>query len=97
MLVVSPVEFEKSPSKYCEMAAKDSVFVKYAGNYIKLAFIKQLPRRPKNPNNPSPSGDVWFDDPKNLAIVENGIKNIGKEKGILITGEQELRKFFDGL
>ena len=55
------------------------------------------PRKPKNPNNPSPSGDVWFDDPKNLAIVEDSIKNIGKKNGTLITGEYELKRFFDGL
>ncbi|MCL1947971.1 MAG: hypothetical protein FWF51_12615 [Chitinivibrionia bacterium] len=97
MLVVSPVDFEKSPSKYCEMAAKDNVFIQYASNYIKLAVIKHLPRRHKNPNNPSPSGDVWFDDPQNLAYLEERIKNIGKEKGVLITGEQDLRKFFESL
>ncbi|OJU48477.1 MAG: hypothetical protein BGN96_11700 [Bacteroidales bacterium 45-6] len=26
--------------------------------------------------NPSPSGDPWFDDPENLAIVKQGIEDI---------------------
>jgi hypothetical protein len=26
------------------------------------------------PENPSPSGDPWFDDPKNLAIVDEGMR-----------------------
>ena len=76
MLVISPVEFEKKPTKYYEIAQKDSVFVKYASNYIKLSFTKRLPRKAKNPNNPSPSGDPWFDNPQNLAMVEKAIKKI---------------------
>ena len=38
------------------------------------------PRRKKNPDNPSPSGDPWFDDPRNIAIVMEGIKSAKEEK-----------------
>ena len=98
MLVISPVEFEKSPKKYYEIAAKDSVFVEYANNYIKLAFIKHLPRKKvKNPNNHSPSGDPWFDDPRNLAMLEEAIKeseNLNKK--LYSPKESEsMHEFFD--
>jgi len=95
MLVISPVEFEKTPTKYCEMAAKGSVFVKYADNYIKLTFTKRLPRKSKNPNNPSPSGDPWFDDPRNLAYLKNRIETSKTDKHYIIGKNQSVREFFD--
>jgi hypothetical protein len=97
MLVISSVEFEKTPTKYCEMATKNSVFVQYANNYIKLSLTKRLPRKTKNHNNPSPSGDIWFDDPKNLAIVEEGIRDLTGKSGALIKGKQDLARFLDSL
>jgi len=100
MLIVSPVEFEKTPTKYYEMATKDSVFVQYADNYIKLTFAKRLPRKPKtpkSPNNPSPSGDPWFDDPRNLAMVEEGIRDLKSGRGTLLKTKKELRCFLDKL
>lgn len=32
--------------------------------------------RSTNPNNPSPSGDPWWDDPENVAMVERGIEDV---------------------
>ena len=95
MLVISPVEFEKKPTKYYEIAQKDSVFVKYASNYIKLSFTKRLPRKAKNPNSPSPSGDPWFDDPQNLAYLKNRIETSKTDKHYIIDKNQSVREFFD--
>jgi len=77
MLVITAAEFAQSPIKYYEAAAKGRVFIKEAENYIKLVIAKRLPRVRKstNPYNPSPSGDTWFDDPRNMAIVERAIAN----------------------
>jgi hypothetical protein len=38
----------------------------------------------KDPNNPSPNGDTWFDDPKNLVIGEKGLQNIKSGKTITL-------------
>jgi len=40
---------------------------------IRLEGAKK-PKRKKKPDNPSPSGDPWFDDPRNIAIVMEAFK-----------------------
>ncbi len=37
--------------------------------------------------NPSPSGDPWFDDPENLAIVKQGIEEIKRGDSKVFTME----------
>jgi len=62
-----------------------------------MLALKQLPKtsKSKNPNNPSPSGDTWFDDPQNLAAIEEGLKS--KSSGVVIRSKKELNEFLDGL
>lgn len=43
--------------------------------------------------NPSPSGDVWFADPKNVAEVEEGIKQY-KEGRVKTFTMEEIRNLF---
>lgn len=43
--------------------------------------------------NPSPSGDVWFADPKNVAEVEEGIKQY-KEGRVKTCTMEEIRNLF---
>lgn len=38
--------------------------------------------------NPSPSGDPWFDDPENLAEIEEGIRQIKEGKTRAFTMEE---------
>lgn len=40
--------------------------------------------------NPSPSGDQWFENPKNIEIIELGEKQLREGKGTILT--KELRK-----
>ena len=96
MLVITATEFAKSPIKYYEAAAKGSVFVKYAENYIKLVLAKRLPRvrKLKNPNNPSPSGDTWFDDPRNMAEVMKGIESLKYER-TYTNDDPEIKAIFE--
>jgi hypothetical protein len=53
----------------------------------------------KNPNNPSPSGDPWYDDPRNIAIVMEGIQSAKeeKEKGIVLKSKEDIKEFFANL
>lgn len=41
--------------------------------------------------NPSPSGDSWFNDPENLALVMRGIEDAKAGRGREVTAE-EIRK-----
>ncbi len=45
--------------------------------------------------NPSPSGDTWFDNPNNLAMVEKGLEDFKAGKVVELT--PELQKKLLGL
>jgi len=47
-----------------------------------------------NPNGPSPSGDPWFDDPRNIAIVKEGIISAKKEKCVSVEESPTLSAIF---
>ena len=53
---------------------KDLKIIKAFLKAVEVPFEK-LKKKP-NPNNPSPSGDPWFDDPRNLAMVEKGLEDV---------------------
>jgi len=52
-----------------------------------------------NPNGPSPSGDPWFDDPRNIAIVKEGIKSAkeDKEKEVVLNSPEDIKNYFANL
>jgi len=39
-------------------------------------------------DNPSPSGDPWFDDPRNIAILDEAIQDSKEGKGKCVTVEE---------
>ena len=41
-----------------------------------------------NPDNPSPSGDPWFDDPENMAMLREAIAEAKKGGGTVFTKEE---------
>ncbi len=60
---------------------------------------KTTPKRKKKPGssrpeNPSPSGDPWFDDPKNLAIVREAIKKSNQGKDVVLKSKEDIKKHF---
>jgi len=57
----------------------------------------EIPKRAKNPNNPSPSGDPWFDDPRNIAIVKEAIQSAKEENDIVLTSKQDIKEYFANL
>jgi hypothetical protein len=50
---------------------------------VKKANSLRIEVKSSNPDNPSPSGDPWFDDPQNLKIVNEAVAEYksGKSKG----------------
>ncbi len=47
------------------------------------------------PESPSPSGDPWFDDPRNVAIVMDAIKKSKNDKGkeIVLKSKEDIKKY----
>ena len=48
-----------------------------------------------NPNGPSPSGNPWYDDPRNIAIVKDAIQsaNEDKERDIVLTSKEDIKNY----
>ncbi|MDR0867034.1 MAG: hypothetical protein LBP75_00975 [Planctomycetota bacterium] len=66
------------------------------------APVKKSPRRTrtrksKNPNNPSPAGDPYFDDPRNIAAIMRGIRQVKEGKVTKCRNREELHNFLAGL
>ena len=57
-------------------------------------LVPKKPKRKKNPDNPSPSGDPWFDDPRNVAIVMEGIQSAKEEKCVTVEESPVLSAIF---
>jgi hypothetical protein len=53
-----------------------------------------ISKRKPSPDNPSPSGDPWFDDPQNIAIVESAIKHGSTEKDIVLKSKEDIKQYF---
>jgi hypothetical protein len=69
----------------------------------RMMIIEQVVHsiRLENSDSPSPSGDSWFDDLQNIAIVKEGIKsaneNKGENKGVVLTSKEDIRNYFANL
>ncbi|MCF8333758.1 MAG: hypothetical protein K9I47_06410 [Bacteroidales bacterium] len=65
MKVISSREFRDSQRSYLELSKKERIIIKRNKEYIEL-----VPRGESIPENPSPSQDSYYDDPKNLAELK---------------------------
>ena len=57
-------------------------------SYVAQNVARSAPRKEKkstNPLNPSPSGDPWWDDPRNVAHVDEGLRDLAA--GRMVTEE----------
>jgi hypothetical protein len=59
------------------------------------------PRRkfPKNPDNPSPSGDPYWDNPANLRMLDEAVKDLeeiraGRQKTVTVKDNPKLQAIF---
>ncbi|KAA6330156.1 hypothetical protein EZS27_021108 [termite gut metagenome] len=70
MVIISTQEFREKQKKYFDLAEKERVIIKRGKKLVELVVSDKLSE------NPSPSGDTWFDDPENMASVMRGIEDI---------------------
>ena len=66
---------------------------------IERAVARHVPRKEKrstNPLNPSPSGDPWWDDPRNAAMVAERFARIerGEAQFVRIEDSPEVQELF---
>lgn len=70
MLLLTITEFRNNISKYMKMAFTEKIAVKSKNGIIELTPNKEIRV------NPSPSNDSYFEDPRNIEAVEQGIEDI---------------------
>ncbi|GHT43028.1 hypothetical protein FACS189443_6600 [Planctomycetales bacterium] len=51
-------------------------------------------KRSTNPDNPSPSGDPWWDDPENVKIVDAGLADVRAGRVVRLDEDSELQAIF---
>lgn len=89
-ITISPTELRANQKKYFDMAENTRVFVKRGKKLIELVVSDGISM------NPSPSGDPWFDDPRNIAELSRRIKEYEAGEMEFVTLE-ELRKEWEDI
>jgi hypothetical protein len=92
MLIISSRAFRDSQKKYFDLAKRERVIIKRKNEFMEL-----VPRGNVIPDNPSPSNDLWFNDPVNIEALDRSIVQAKEGKVIRISGKDELKAFLDNL
>ena len=74
MILVTASEFRKNQRKYFQTALQEKVGVRSNGTIFEITPSKELRV------NPSPSGDPFWDDPRNVEALENRIGDLHSGK-----------------
>ena len=80
MILLTVTEFRNNLSKYLQMAFTEKIALKSKKGIIELMPSNEIRL------NPSPSGDTWFDNPRNMAELNRAIEE-------LKTGKADLKEF----
>lgn len=88
MIVITSRTFRESQKKYMDLATKERVVIKRHNEYLEL-----VPRGTSIPENPSPSNDPYFDNPRNIEDILTGIEQCKQGKSVLLTPELQKQLF----
>jgi hypothetical protein len=82
MIVVSSREFRDNQKKFLDLAEIQRVIIKRRNQFIEL-----IPRGEIIPESVSPSRDPYFNDPRNIADINEGLQQVKEGKTIKLTKE----------
>jgi hypothetical protein len=84
MLLLTVTEFRNNISKYLQLAFTEKVALKSKRGVIELTPSREIRL------NPSPSGDPWFEDSRNLAELDRATDELrtGKVEPKELSDEQ---------
>ncbi len=82
MIVVSSREFRDNQKKFLDLVEVQRVIIKRRNKFIEL-----IPRGETIPESVSPSRDPYFDDPCNIADINEGLQQVKEGKTIKLTKE----------
>lgn len=92
MTLISVTEFRANMSKYLQRAFTEQIALKSKGGIIELTPSKTL----RFGSSLSPSGDPWYDNPRNEAMVIEAIeehRRTGGKNAVRLTEEEHKALF----
>ena len=93
MIVISSREFRENQKKFLDLAETQRVVVKRrGGKYTELVNCGD-----SIPENPSPSNDPYFDDPRNLQALLRAMQQVKEGNVTRVANVEELNAFLDRL
>ncbi len=82
MLVITPTELRQNQSKFLDLAETQRVLIKKKNKFIELIL-----RGESIPEFISPSGDPFFDDPRNIDKILAAEEEVKSGKVVELTDE----------
>ena len=67
---------------------------KQQGFFVRYIAPVRTEKKSTNPLNPSPSGDPWWDDPRNVAEVDAGLRDLAAGRVIAMEDSPVLQRIF---
>lgn len=89
MIVINPTELRSHQKKYFDLAEKERVIVKRGRKIIELVVSDSV--------SISPSNDLYYDNPENVAELKRRIKEIEDGKAEFTTLTKKKQKELLGL
>jgi hypothetical protein len=77
MILLTVTEFRNNISKYLQMAFTERIALKSKKGIIELTPSTEIHL------NPSPSGDIWFDDARNMEELNRAVHELRTNKADL--------------
>jgi hypothetical protein len=74
-----------------------ALLAKQKGIVFRYSHPSLSPKKTKVSDNPSPSGDTWFNSPDNLEEINKGVQDIQNGNFTKISTKKELHNFLDSL
>lgn len=94
MIIVSSKEFRENQATLFDTVKQERVIIKRKNEYYEL---KPLDEKIVDKENLSPSGDIYFDNPRNIAHIMKGKQQIREGKTVTLTEELRKELFGDGI
>lgn len=92
MVVITPSELRNNQKKYFDLAENERVVIKRGRKVIELVVTEKIG------DNPSPSGDKWFDSAENLNELKKRIAKYEANKtGTKLESKEDIKALFEKL
>lgn len=94
MIIVSSREFREKQATLFETVKQERVIIRRKNQYYEL---KSLDENMTDKESLSPSGDTYFDNPRNVSDIIRGKQQIREGKSVNLTEDLRKELFGDGI